>query len=24
VNDCPKSGTVCHAVTNDTIYGVCL
>lgn len=23
VNDCPKSGTTCHAVTNNTIYGVC-
>ena len=23
-NDCPKAGTTCHAVTNNTIYGVCL
>jgi hypothetical protein len=23
-NDCPKAGTVCHALTNNTIYGVCL
>jgi hypothetical protein len=23
-NDCPTSGTTCHAVTNDTIYGICL
>jgi hypothetical protein len=24
VNDCPKAGTACHALTNNTIYGVCL
>jgi hypothetical protein len=23
-NDCPTSGTTCNALTNDTIYGVCL
>ena len=24
VNDCPKAGTTCRAVTNNTIYGICL
>jgi hypothetical protein len=23
-NDCPKAGTTCRAVTNNTIYGICL
>jgi len=23
-NDCPTAGTSCHAVTNDTMYGICL
>jgi len=23
-NDCPTAGTTCHAVTNNTIYGICL
>jgi hypothetical protein len=23
-NDCPTAGTSCHAVTNNTIYGICL
>jgi hypothetical protein len=22
--DCPTAGTTCHAVTNNTIYGICL
>jgi hypothetical protein len=23
-NDCPTTGTTCHAVTNSTRYGICL
>ena len=23
-NDCPTAGTTCRAVTNNTIYGICL